>query len=63
MQINPPSSPPTRTNDHEQPVYLPPCPLCRGSLVPLRNSYRCLRCSYHVCAGCEPVEGCSLHDE
>jgi hypothetical protein len=34
-----------------------PCPVCDGALVPLRGQYRCARCSFTVCAGCEDVPG------
>jgi hypothetical protein len=39
----------------------PPCPVCSGPLVCLRNQYRCSRCYYCFCVGCEdgPVaNGC-----
>src|SRR5262249_1762951 len=32
------------------------CPVCSGSLIPLHNSYRCSRCSHHLCVGCEKIE-------
>jgi hypothetical protein len=32
----------------------PVCPLCAGRLVPLRDHYRCARCLYSACPGCEP---------
>jgi hypothetical protein len=36
----------------------PCCPVCAGPLVPLRESYRCCRCFFTLCAGCEaPVLG------
>jgi hypothetical protein len=45
----------------ELPSFLrPTCPLCGGELVALRNLYRCSRCSYGICAGCEQVECCSI---
>jgi hypothetical protein len=34
----------------------PPCPVCGGSLVPLRGHYRCSRCFFSACAGCEADE-------
>jgi hypothetical protein len=35
----------------------PRCPVCSGALVPLRGQYRCARCCYTICAGCEDVPG------
>ncbi len=34
----------------------PQCPVCSGLLIPLRNVYRCARCCYSICAGCEGGE-------
>jgi hypothetical protein len=34
----------------------PCCPLCNGPLVPLRGDYRCSRCLFHLCVGCEAPE-------
>jgi hypothetical protein len=31
------------------------CPLCGGGMVPLRGQWRCSRCYFALCAGCEPV--------
>ena len=31
----------------------PPCPVCGGPLVPLRGEYRCSRCRFSLCVGCE----------
>jgi hypothetical protein len=35
-----------------------PCPVCGGSLVPTRAAWRCRRCSFTLCAGCEPGLTC-----
>jgi hypothetical protein len=35
----------------------PRCPVCEGALVPLRGQYRCARCYFSICAGCEGVSG------
>jgi hypothetical protein len=32
------------------------CPVCNGVLIPLRGNYRCARCYFSLCAGCEPLE-------
>jgi hypothetical protein len=56
MQILTPSDREIPAEEHVQPTYPLRCPLCSESLVPLHNSYRCSRCSYQFCAGCEPVE-------
>jgi hypothetical protein len=34
-------------------VPAPRCPVCSGPLVLLRDHYRCARCCYSVCAGCD----------
>jgi hypothetical protein len=34
----------------------PLCPVCSGPLVPLRGNYRCGRCFFSLCVGCEAVE-------
>jgi hypothetical protein len=31
----------------------PPCPVCEGVLLPLGKCYRCSRCQWSVCLGCE----------
>jgi hypothetical protein len=33
----------------------PICPMCGGGLVPLRGQWRCSRCYFTLCVGCEPV--------
>lgn len=33
------------------------CPACGAALVPLRGQWRCSRCYFMLCAGCEPVLG------
>jgi hypothetical protein len=35
----------------------PACPVCTGSMVFLRNFYRCSRCGFCVCMGCEDLPG------
>jgi hypothetical protein len=29
------------------------CPVCNGSLILLRGDYRCSRCHFTLCVGCE----------
>jgi hypothetical protein len=42
------------------PAPRPPlCPLCAGRLVLLHNAYRCNRCRFSLCAGCEGVDVCA----
>jgi hypothetical protein len=43
--VNPPRETP--------PPQLPACPVCRGTLVPLRDAFRCARCHFSVCDSCE----------
>lgn len=40
-----------------------PCPVCGGGLVPLRGSWRCGRCAFVVCVGCEAGYGGSQPEE
>lgn len=32
------------------------CPVCRGTLVPQRGMFRCSRCGYAFCDGCEGAD-------
>jgi hypothetical protein len=38
----------------------PPCPACGGGLIELRGFWRCPRCRYRICEGCEGGYGDSL---
>jgi hypothetical protein len=40
----------------------PPCPVCAGLLVPLRDQYRCSRCFFSFCVGCENPDEYSAGD-
>jgi hypothetical protein len=31
----------------------PACPVCSGLLITLRGLFRCTRCGYSLCCGCE----------
>jgi hypothetical protein len=49
---------PHREEEHERttatPADSPPrCPLCDGTIIPLRDGYRCVRCRYGFCFSCE----------
>lgn len=44
VPVNPP---PTKTDQH-------PCPICGSRLFPLRGNWRCGRCGFGLCVGCEP---------
>jgi hypothetical protein len=51
----------TRSSAEEQPDKAPapgrpPCPVCSGPLLPLRDFYRCSRCGFSICAGCEGAD-------
>jgi hypothetical protein len=63
MQIGIPSTQENPSKDGMEPLRLPRCPLCSGALVPLHNAYRCSRCAYHLCIGCEQIETSSTADE
>jgi hypothetical protein len=38
----------------EEGVTRPRCPVCGGPFFILRDFYRCLRCLFSLCVGCEP---------
>jgi hypothetical protein len=40
----------------------PMCPVCGGGLIPLRGQWRCSRCYFALCAGCEPGLGYEVAD-
>ncbi|HEY7313690.1 MAG TPA: hypothetical protein VH643_30350 [Gemmataceae bacterium] len=63
MQIGTTSTQEAPAADRMETPGLPHCPVCSGSLVPLHNSYRCSRCSYHLCIGCEAIETGSVGDD
>ena len=56
MQIGTPSSQEIAAKERVESAYPLRCPVCGGSLVPLHNAYRCSRCCYHLCAGCEQFD-------
>ena len=31
------------------------CPFCGGVLIPLGAAWRCGRCGFALCVGCEPI--------
>lgn len=31
------------------------CPVCGATLIPLRGQWRCSRCYFMLCVGCEPI--------
>ncbi|HTU23123.1 MAG TPA: hypothetical protein VMG10_34120 [Gemmataceae bacterium] len=56
MQISTPSSQEIAAKERVEIACSLRCPVCSGSLIPLHNAYRCSRCCYHLCAGCEQPE-------
>ncbi|MGH7173221.1 MAG: hypothetical protein ACRELG_23310 [Gemmataceae bacterium] len=56
MRINTPSSQEIGAKERMESACPLRCPVCSGQLVPLRNSYRCSRCGYHLCTGCEQFD-------
>jgi hypothetical protein len=38
------------------------CPVCNGPLIPLRGNYRCARCFFSLCVGCEGPDVPTLLD-
>jgi hypothetical protein len=55
MQISTPSSPEIDAPERRE-SSPPQCPVCSGSLLALHNFYRCSRCAYHLCVGCEQFD-------
>ncbi len=49
----PPSNPRSADGSARRGVM---CPFCDGVLVPLGGTYRCLRCAFSICPGCESPE-------
>jgi hypothetical protein len=45
------------------PSSAPACPVCGAALVPMRSLWRCSRCCFSLCAGCEPVASAPSRDE
>ncbi len=43
-------------NGSAQCVRQPTCPACGGVFVPQRDGYRCTRCHFTLCVGCEPED-------
>jgi hypothetical protein len=56
MQTSTVSPPQERIPEHPACERPPLCPVCAGRLVPLRDRYRCARCFYSLCNGCEGGE-------
>lgn len=56
MQIRTLSSQKDDARERVEPSYPPQCPLCNGSLILLHSTYRCSRCCYHHCVGCEQID-------
>jgi hypothetical protein len=60
MQISSHSPQESSSHDERASVSQPQCPVCNASLIPLRNHYRCARCCYSICVGCEQMEYCVI---
>jgi hypothetical protein len=57
-----PTPGPTSSADTSCPLPLPadqlrPCPACASPLIPLRGQFRCSRCYFTFCVGCEDGPG------
>ena len=63
MRISTSSSPEASATDRGESACTFRCPVCSGPLVPLPNFYRCVRCGYHQCAGCEQTAPESANDD
>ena len=55
-------SPADPAKDATPAAGLPCCPVCNGLLVPLRGSYRCVRCLFTLCVGCEAADATDSAD-
>jgi hypothetical protein len=53
MGVNQPTGQQATTNAPPKSI-VQPCPACGGMLVPLRHAWRCSRCYFSLCVGCEP---------
>ena len=42
-----------KTGEKQEVSRPPACPVCGGVLTEARNLWRCTRCSYTLCEGCE----------
>jgi hypothetical protein len=51
--------------DHREGCGQPACPVCTGLLVPLGGLWRCSRCYFTLCEGCEggPIGGPYEHGD
>jgi len=48
-----PTSPNAEPPEQTVPAVRPCCPVCGGSLVPVRGAFRCSRCFLTLCVACE----------
>lgn len=55
MATEPTMQPPTLCCESAACQLTPGCPVCGATLVPMRGQYRCSRCYFALCPGCEPV--------
>lgn len=61
---------PFEQSEKEQPTFCatatnsgPICPLCGGTMIPMRGVWRCARCYFTLCAGCEVMPNPVTADE
>jgi hypothetical protein len=43
----------TQVAEHHENCVQPTCPVCTGLLIPLGELWRCSRCCFTLCEGCE----------
>ncbi len=48
-----PNTPQEDTRKTGTATRMPSCPCCAGALIMLRGLFRCTRCQYSLCEGCE----------
>lgn len=44
---------PVTTEESQDTRWPPSCPICGGQLTEARTLWRCPRCNYSLCEGCE----------
>ena len=52
------SAPAIREQISHGPIHgvRPQCPICNGSLIETKGMFRCVRCNFSFCAGCDGGE-------
>ena len=51
--MNGTSEPSVREERRDAKEGQPCCPVCLGGLIPQRGAWRCVRCGFSLCVGCD----------